>query len=483
MNRLIHIDRLTTRIRDRVILENTSWMIEKGQNWAVIGPNGSGKTSLMRVLTRELPVISGKIHYSDDFLPERDIALVSFESEKRLFLMESRKEDARQFSGRVLDFTQVNDVLSQGSDPVETKRIVRLTGVENLLKRNITRLSTGEFRKVLIARSLLNRPRLLLLDEPLEGLDMESRNHLTILVDTLIKNGVQVIMVTHRTHAIPSRIENVLCLKNNRVHAQGKREDILDPDGLTRLYGMGQLDSSEDNDLSELLSFSEKPQGNELIRMDRVTVTYGNLCVFKHLSWQVNRGEKWMVTGPNGSGKSTLLSLISGDNPQAYANEIYLFGKRRGSGESIWDIKKRIGLVSSEFQLRYQRDMTLLDVILSGFFDSVGLYRKYTIEQKHIALAWLRALGFQDKSLNRLTHLSFGEQKLVLIARAMVKSPEILILDEPCQGLDPANRRHVLALINRIGSIPGTTIIHVSHHREEILPCIDKYLAMGQAHP
>jgi molybdate transport system ATP-binding protein len=212
--------------------------------------------------------------------------------------------------------------------------------------------------------------------------------------------------------------------------------------------------------------------------MRQIHVCYGNLTVINGLSWTVRQGEKWMVKGPNGSGKSTLLSLIAGDNPQAYSNEIYLFGQKRGSGESIWDIKKRIGLVSSEFQLRYQRDLSVLDVVLSGFFDSVGLYRKPSDEHRSTARSWLSILGFEKKADNLFTHLSFGEQKLVLIARAMVKSPELLILDEPCQGLDPVNRRNVLQLIETIGQIPETTMIYVTHHSEEILSCFDRVLCL-----
>lgn len=215
-----------------------------------------------------------------------------------------------------------------------------------------------------------------------------------------------------------------------------------------------------------------------MVVMRDVRVRYGDIEVLDGITWTVRYGEKWMVKGANGSGKTTLLSLIAGDNPQAYSNSVTLFGTRRGSGESIWDIKKRIGLVSSEFQLRYQKDMTVLDVVLSGFFDSVGLFRKPSPSQVRTATDWISALGFDLKSTHLFTHLSFGEQKLVLIARAMVKSPELLILDEPCQGLDPVNRRMVLHLIRTLGQIPETTLIYVTHHSDEILTCFNRVLEL-----
>ena len=482
---LINLIRVSTRIRDRRILQDTSWTVEDGQSWAVIGPNGSGKTSLTRLLVRELPVISGTMNFRADFDPCRHIAMVSFETQKRILASENRKDESRYYCGNVLEFTRVRDFL-QGSvvekpdDGPDLQTMAGITAIGHLLERNITRLSTGEFRKVLIARAMLDRPKLLILDEPLEGLDHVSRVQLADFMNQLILEGVQVILVTHRLSVIPSAIGNIICLKDNRVLAQGERNSILHPDFIEKLYGQSR--SATRQAIGDLFMPREKPPGSTLIRMDEVCVRYGDICVFERLSWQVMQGEKWLVTGANGSGKSTLLSLIAGDNPQAYANEIYLFGQRRGSGESIWDIKKRIGLVSSEFQLRYQKDMTVLDVVLSGFFDSVGLFRKPSPEQRSLALAWIAVLDLTEKALTFFTRLSFGEQKLVLIARAMVKSPDLLILDEPCQGLDPVNRRMVLDLIDILGRIPETTMIYVTHHSEETLVCIDRVLSMPPRH-
>ena len=210
--------------------------------------------------------------------------------------------------------------------------------------------------------------------------------------------------------------------------------------------------------------------------MQDVTVKYDRTVILKDLNWAVQSGENWVILGPNGCGKTTLLNLVTGDNTQAYANKIYLFGKRRGSGESVWDIKHRIGIVSSEFHIRYRKPLTAIEVVLSGFFDSVGLYRNYSLEQKEIAEHWLDVLGIADKSERIFNQLSHGEQRMMLLARSLVKMPKILILDEPCQGLDRINRALILDAIEVIGGHSHTNIIYVTHYPDEIPTCMTRML-------
>jgi molybdate transport system ATP-binding protein len=205
-----------------------------------------------------------------------------------------------------------------------------------------------------------------------------------------------------------------------------------------------------------------------LVSMEDVRVQYGHTTILDGLSWTMKSGENWVILGPNGCGKTTLLNLVTGDNPQAYANKIFLFGRRRGSGESIWDLKRRTGFVSSEFQIRYRKPISAFEVVLSGFFDSVGLYRDFTTEQKEIAEQWLEILGIADKSDRIFNQLSHGEQRMVLLARSMVKMPPILILDEPCQGLDRINRGRILEAIDVIGGHSQTNILYVTHYPDEI---------------
>jgi molybdate transport system ATP-binding protein len=285
-----------------------------------------------------------------------------------------------------------------------------------------------------------------------------------------------VILVTHRQREILSNISHVLAIREGRVIFQGRRTEVLTPSQLEKLYqhkfaASLAVPAADD---------SPKPVGaaasETLIAMKDVTVKYGPTTALDHLNWTMRAGQNWVVLGPNGCGKTTLLNLITADNLQAYANEIYLFGKRRGSGESIWDIKTRIGMMSPEFQIRYRKPIAAFDVVLSGFFDSVGLFRNASAAQRQTAEQWMTVLGVADKSEKIFSRLSYGEQRMVLLARAMVKVPQILILDEPYQGLDRTNRQRILDAIDVIGRHSGTQIIYVTHYLDEIPACMSHIL-------
>ena len=215
-----------------------------------------------------------------------------------------------------------------------------------------------------------------------------------------------------------------------------------------------------------------------LVDMRDVSVKYGDTLVLDNINWRVRQNENWAIVGPSGSGKTTLLSLIAGDNPQAYANEIYLFGKKRGSGESIWDIKEHIGMVSSEIQTLYRKEITACDVVASGIFDTIGLYRNLDSTHKEKVNKWIEFFSISHLASDIFNHLSFGERRMVLLARSMVKSPELLILDEPCQGLDQENRRLFVRLIEMIGRDTDTNLLYVTHYQDELPSCIDHVLTL-----
>jgi molybdate transport system ATP-binding protein len=213
------------------------------------------------------------------------------------------------------------------------------------------------------------------------------------------------------------------------------------------------------------------PGSEALIAMKDTTVRYGDLVVIDGLNWAMQQGENWAILGPNGAGKSTLVKLILGENLQAYANPIFLFGKRRGSGETIWEIKKRMGVVSQDLQIQYRKKMGSNEVIASGFYDSIGLYQAPTREQKEAVERWVDLLDIQDLAREPYHQLSFGQKRMVLLARAMVKNPVLLIADEPCHGLDVANRKRVLEILERIGQTK-TSLLYITDRPDEILGCI-----------
>jgi molybdate transport system ATP-binding protein len=318
-------------------------------------------------------------------------------------------------------------------------------------------------------------PRLLVLDEPFGGIDAVSRGDLSSLFGELMGEGVQLVLVSHRADEIPPGIRRILCVKDGRVVLQGERETVLSE--WVRL-------TAEDEAPSPSLPGPgrHKPDSPEiLVEMKGIRVGFGDVIILDGLDWTVRRGENWAVVGPNGAGKTTLLNLITGDNLQGYANEISLFGVPKGSGETLWDIREKIGVVSSELQVRYRKGIQVCDVVASGLFDSIGLFRRLSEENRRIVEEWMDLLGILPMAQRPFDGLSYGERRMALIARAMVKSPLLLILDEPCQGLDRANRRRMLKLIDRIGSSTGTRIIYVSHYEEEIPSCINRVLRLRRA--
>ncbi len=474
---IIRLEGATLRIRDTFLLPDTNWQIDKGQHWAILGPNGAGKTTLVKALTGEVPVVRGTITYSHTLTA----GYVSFEHHQRLIAREEQRDASRYFSGNWDDIHSVYETLLEsdnvaGGTAIDVEQIAARLQIEHLLERDIRVVSTGEMRKVQIARVLINSPDILILDEPFDGLDRSSRRDLAPIINTLMDETRTVILATHRQREIVSNISHVLALRDGKVLFQGRRKDVLTPSQMERLYPASfttsfSIPAGKDGPMKVDETLPEI-----LISMENVTVKYDKTTVLDRISWTMKAGENWVIFGPNGCGKTTLLNLVTGDNPQAYANKIYLFGKRRGTGESIWEIKRRTAIVSSEFQIRYRKPITAFEVVLSGFFDSVGLYRDFSTDQKETAEQWLEVLGVADKSDRVFNQLSYGEQRMLLLARSLVKMPQILILDEPCQGLDPINRGRILDAIDVIGGHSETNIIYVTHYSDEIPACMTHML-------
>nr|WP_241737465.1 ATP-binding cassette domain-containing protein [Neptunicella marina] len=223
--------------------------------------------------------------------------------------------------------------------------------------------------------------------------------------------------------------------------------------------------------------------GSSLVKLTQAKVQFSDKVIFDQLDWHIIAGQHWQIHGPNGSGKSCLLNLISGDNPQCYRNQIELFGITRGQGESIWQIKQHIGYLTNQFHRDYRVNCKVLDCIISGFYDSIGLYQTATFAQQKIAREWLNVIGLASLANKGFRELETGEQRMVLIARAMVKHPPLLILDEPCQGLDSINRQKVLALVELLCQQNTTTLLYVSHHGEDKISAIEHHLSMPDYHP
>jgi molybdate transport system ATP-binding protein len=481
---LITLDSISLRMGGTMLLPRTSWEIREGENWAILGSNGSGKSALARAIKGDVPHVRGKLIRHDPEAAGSQIGYVAFELQEEILLREDRHEEARFFGGNKGHALTAGEMLlrDDGNQAV-FDRLVKLLGLHPLLEHGLRTLSNGEFRKILIARALLRSPKLLILDDPFAGLDVGSRELLVKTVADLMNHGTQMILVTQRIEEVIPGISHVLLIQDGRVAQTGPRSDVITPERMKLFQSEGKplLEKRLPTPLLPTERAAMEATTDLLVEMKHVTVTYGDIVVFERLNWTVRRDENWAVVGPNGSGKTTLLGMITGDNLQAYANEVYLFGKKRGEGESIWDIRRRLGVVSPELQLQYRYPIPAREVILSGFFDSIGLYRTSTKAQSALADQWLEFLGMKDRAERPFNRLSYGEKRLILIARAMVKSPELLILDEPCQGLDRSNREMVLALMQSIGTGGSTGLIYITHHQEELIPCINHVLKLQKA--
>jgi molybdate transport system ATP-binding protein len=281
-----------------------------------------------------------------------------------------------------------------------------------------------------------------------------------------------------------------LLLKQGQIYKEGRKEDVFTTDNINRVYEMDKRSIQPDPHklLNALLALKRKrpplsldkktAEARVLIEMKNVTVKYNRKRILDRFNWIVKHGENWAIIGPKGAGKSTILTLICGNNLQAYANEIYLFGKKRGSGESIWDIRKKLGYISSDLQLRQRKNIDAFDVVCSGFFDSNGLFRRCSSDELSIARQWTQFLNIADLADQKFGRLSHGQRQLILIARAMVKSPEFLILDEPFQGLDIKNKSKLQRILEYLGAHTHTNLIYVPDPDTEILSCMTHELTM-----
>lgn len=502
---LISLENITVRLRDRPYLHNTSWKIHSGENWAVLGPNGSGKTTFARSLLGKVPIVRGKIKYrfSDD-AHQNDTAAVEAmgyvapELQREIVERETRKDFYRELSGKSQEFTSVKELIlnqtAEAADAIHSgkkwREISEKIDIKALLERDVTSLTTGEMNSALIARALYKNPKLLILDEPFEGLDAPSRRSMTDAIDTLAHTGIQLILITHRFEEIVPSITHVMLLKEGQIFKAGTKNAVLKPDIIRRVYEKDKpwlqpdpqkLFSALSRPKSKKQPPARKQQSEKqpvLIQMHNVTVQYGSKRVLDDFNWVVKDGENWLIQGPSAAGKSTVLTLIYGDNLQAYANEIYLFGQKKGAGLSIWDIREKIGFISSHLQLRQHQQTNAFEVVCSGFFASNGLYRKCSPEQLAIARAWSQFLGIDALADQKFGRLSHGQRQLMLLARAMVKSPIFLILDEPLQGLDINNKSKLQNVFDYIGRHTPTNLIYVPDQEAEKLDCITHVLQM-----
>ena len=485
----------------KTLVSVVNWTMQKGQVWLVIGPNGGGKADFFNALAGEAGL---RFVPAEQNAFGKSIEIVSLEKAARI-IQEERENDESDYIEGGVDIGRTARVFISENLPVsacelDTRPEIELTGIQKILDRGLKYLSTGEIRRTLLARALISGKKLLLLSDPFAGLDAQSRKILFDFVskmsgdnNSLGSNSPTLILGMERWHEIPDSVTNVLEFTNKEISFCGTRaqyETLLEQrnsqsqesiaSGKVQFSQLFEETTKETSVINDGLLRRCAPRNDEtsienlpLVQMTNVNVAWGDNHVLKDLSWTVNQGEHWLIRGPNGSGKTTLLELITGDNMQVYCNDVHLFGIKRGSGETIWDIKKQLGIVSYRLHVEYRMlgGTSLLNVIISGFRDSIGLYEAAKDTEIALAKKWLALGGFAGRESESFGNLSYGEQRAVLILRSAVKSPKLLILDEPCHGLDENFRTKILHLMELIGQGGTTTMLHVTHDPTEILPC------------
>ena len=444
------------------------FVLDEGEQLAIVGPNGSGKTMLVNTIIGRYPLIMNEVHY--DFGEENkrmvceNIHYIAFrdsygDHDPNYYYQQRWHSQDVELSPTVREQFELG---VSAENMALRESLFRDFSIDALMDKLLVMLSSGELRRLQIVKALMTSPRVLIMDNPFIGLDAEMRHQLNELLKQLInERGLQLILVLSREDEIPDFITHVAPVYNKVVG--GKIEKSLFPvatDVSCNIGGVarGGVDSSDGKDV--------------IIELRHVTLRYGERVIFDNLNWTVCRGERWALHGRNGSGKSALLSLICADNPQSYACDISLFGQRRGKGESIWDIKRRIGYVSPEMHRAYLKDLPSIEIVASGLHDSIGLYKRPRPEQMEVCKEWMRVFGVEELAERTFLTLSSGEQRLVLLARAFVKDPELLILDEPLHGLDTQRREQVRGIIDRFCIRPEKTLIMVTHYPEELPSCI-----------
>jgi molybdate transport system ATP-binding protein len=460
-----------------MILEDIDFSVAPGERLAIVGHTGSGKTTLIEALAGAI-FFHGQVRFSGQGEHPPCIRVISRQhrftnlSNINSFYYQQRfnsfdAEDAR---------TVMQELRMSGADQSRIPEILEQVGMGHLAETRLIQLSNGEHKRFQLAEALLTNANWLLLDCPFTGLDKSARRMLGKILDSLADSGTNYLLVT-TADEIPENITHVAVLEKGRLRSPVSRRAFLDNAPASSASPLMLPDQIRLRNIPE--AFPDAPF-TLAVKMVHTSIRYDTRLILDDINWEVRSGECWHLAGPNGSGKSTLLSLINGDNPQAFSQEIWLFDRKKGSGESIWDIKRRIGYVSPELHHYVEGGIRAADLVASGLFDTMGLFRQLNDFQMGLVHQWMDLLHITPLAQRYFHGLSDGEQRLVLLARALVKNPPMLILDEPCQGLDETETKAFSALVDAICRSLHKTLIYVSHYDADLPACITKLMVLGQ---
>jgi len=486
MEAIIRLEQVDVRVDERFLLHDISFEIQAGEMIAMVGLSGSGKTLLGRLVTGIINRTGGNVYMREGlksvFVEQQDNFFVESGLQHTYFSQryESFNEQSMPVVAKLLHLNTDIELIDKKSADI----ILQLK-IETLLTKHLLSLSNGERKRVQIASALMEDADLYVFDKPYIGLDTHSRVLFSLLLSELLLKGKTVILICTEKE-IPSCCDRVLEIRKGVLLKNSSYVDFIKDINPKEVVSLAI-------DKLQLPLHKETETFGNVVRMEHVNVKRGDKFILKDINWTVRDHERWLLTGHNGSGKSTLLSLITADNPQAYTNDIVLFGKQRGTGESVWDIKMKIGYVSPEFHLYFLRQTKLsalgasmqhsvdcVSVVVSGFNEEVGFSTQHTAHQVKMAKEWLEALGLSRLIRKQFGEISLGEQRMLLLIRALIKYPPLLILDEPCQGIDHEQSKQFINLLDMICEKLHTTLIYVTHAADEVPSCITHRLELRE---
>jgi molybdate transport system ATP-binding protein len=475
-NRLC-VESLRVHLNGREILRGISFEIKRGEQWTIFGTAGSGKTVLAHTLAGD-HAFQGRIDFASS-ADDSGTGVIVVDQQHRFRDLQNQANFYYQQRYNAMDADATKTVAEDLSVFAENangifskKQLIDTFHLDGLLNEPLIQLSNGENKRIQILKAVLGAPHLLILDEPYTGLDIEGRLMLDRILQSLSDSGQWLLLFSSRDHTA-SCFNRFAILQDGTLRTLEKAEHVK-----KILTVKPEKYPEAPKEFPSSIGFTY-PDFHYAVRMTNVHICYDGKYILKDINWEVRKSSCWALTGHNGAGKTTLLSLITADNPQAYANEIYLFDRKRGSGESIWEIKQKIGFLSPELHLYFDSAATAFTALASGLFDTIGLFRKLNEQQEQLVMEWLEFLGCGSYAQQLLTRLPAGIQRLILLGRAMIKTPPLLILDEPCQGLDRRQTALALEIIDRYCSRFGSSLIFVSHYPDDFPACIRQTLTLS----